>query len=138
MSNEHKYTKWDLLKALQDKEDQAKKYLDDENVIESLLQDFEAKRHQIPGIEAIENDLDAVTSMVRAYVKKEFTDASPNTILLCVAAAMYVVDPENLVPDEEENGLEDDGAAVQMIYNTIRSDLQKYIKWRNEKTAQDG
>ena len=69
--------------------------------------------------------------MMRAYIKKQYTDVSMGTILLAVGGLLYVVAPADLVPDFILGaGLLDDAAVLGMILQAMHIDLKKYKKWQ--------
>ena len=72
-------------------------------------------------------------SMVRAYVKKQYTEVPVGTILLAVAALIYVVNPWDLIPDYILGvGFIDDAAALAAVLQAIHMDLQKYKQWQKD------
>ena len=75
-----------------------------------------------------------MASMVRAYAKKQYTEVSVATILLAIAAVIYVVTPIDLIPDAiPVVGFLDDAGAVLLVLSMLDSDLQKYVEWQKEQ-----
>ena len=131
MKSRGEYSNRKLLNALQDNFESAKAYLDDDVKMESLFQDFEKKLGQIPKIGNKAADIAVLCSMIRAYAKKQYTDVSIATILLSVAALIYVVNPMDVVPDFMIGiGQLDDAAAIVLVLQMIQMDLNKYKKWQ--------
>ena len=131
MKSRGEYSNRKLLDALQGNFESAKAYLDDDAKMESLFQDFEKKLGQIPKIGNKAADLAVLCSMIRAYAKKQYTDVSIATILLSIAALIYVVNPMDIVPDFMIGiGQLDDAAAIVLVLQMIQMDLNKYKKWQ--------
>lgn len=131
MKSRGEYSNRKLLDALKDNMDNAKAYLDDDVKMEALFQDFEKKLGQIPKIGSKAADIAVLCSMIRAYAKKQYTDVSIATILLSVAALIYVVNPMDVVPDFMIGiGQLDDAAAIVLVLQMIQMDLNKYKKWQ--------
>ena len=133
MKTKGEYSDRKLLSALKDNMDSAKAYLDDDAKMEALFQDFEKKLGQIPKIGGKAADIAVLCSMIRAYAKKQYTDVSIATILLSIAALIYVVNPMDIVPDFMIGiGQLDDAAAIVLVLQMIQMDLNKYKKWQEE------
>ena len=133
MKTKGEYSDRRLLDALKDNMENAKAYLDDDAKMEALFQDFEKKLGQIPKIGSKAADLAVLCSMIRAYAKKQYTDVSIATILLSIAALIYVVNPMDIVPDFMIGiGQLDDAAAIVLVLQMIQMDLNKYKKWQEE------
>ena len=99
--------------------------------MEDLFQDFEKKLALIPKIGNRASDIAVMLSMIRAYAKKQYTDVSVTTILLAIAALIYVVNPFDLIPDYMLGaGQLDDAAALLLVLQAIHMDLDKYKKWQ--------
>ncbi len=131
MKTRKEYSERRLLDALKSNMESAKAYLDDDEKMEGLFQDFEKKLAQIPKIGSKASDLAVLCSMVRAYAKKQYTDISIATILLSIAALIYVVNPMDIVPDFMLGvGQIDDAAAIVLVLQMIQMDLNKYKKWQ--------
>lgn len=111
----------------------SKAFLDDDKKMEALLRDFEDKLSLIPNIGKRATDAVIMLSMIRAYIKKQYTDIPVNTILFGVGGLIYVVNPIDLVPDNIPGiGLLDDAKVMDIILEVIHKDLIKYRKWQKE------
>ena len=126
-----KYQERKLVNSLKKNMEGAKAYLDDDEKMEDLFQDFEKKLALIPKIGNRASDIAVMLSMIRAYAKKQYTDVSVTTILLAIAALIYVVNPFDLIPDYMLGaGQLDDAAALLLVLQAIHMDLDKYKKWQ--------
>ena len=133
MKSKREYSERKLNKSLRDNMDKAKAYLDDDEKMEKLLRDFEEKLALIPKIGGRASDIAVMISLIRAYAKKQYTDVSIATILLSIAALIYVVNPMDIVPDFMIGiGQLDDAAAIVLVLQMIQMDLNKYKKWQEE------
>ena len=131
MKSKREYSERKILKELQKNVDKAKAYIDDDVKIEALLKDFEKKLALIPKVGKRASDIPVMISLVRAYVKKQYTEVPVTTVLLAVAALIYVVNPFDLIPDYLIGpGQLDDAAALAAILQAIHMDLNKYKKWQ--------
>ena len=119
------------MNSLNENKEKAKAYLDDDEKMEKLFRDFEDKLKLIPKIGNRASDIAVLLSLVRAYIKKQYTDVSPSTIMLAVAGLIYVVTPVDLIPDYILGpGLLDDAAVIGIVLQAIQMDLNKYKKWQ--------
>lgn len=133
MKSKFEYSKRKLLKLLEENKEKAKAFIDDDDRTENLLRDFEEKLKLIPKIGNRAADIAVMISMVRAYVKKQYTEVPVGTILLAVAALIYVVNPWDLIPDYILGvGFIDDAAALAAVLQAIHMDLQKYKQWQKD------
>ena len=131
MKTRREYQERKLVNSLKKNMEGAKAYLDDDEKMEDLFQDFEKKLALIPKIGNRASDLAVMMSMIRAYAKKQYTDVSVTTILLAIAALIYVVNPFDLIPDYMLGaGQLDDAAALLLVLQAIHMDLDKYKKWQ--------
>lgn len=133
MKTKREYQERKLVNSLKANMEGAKAYLDDDAKMEKLFQDFEKKLALIPRIGNKASDIAVLMSMIRAYAKKQYTDVSVTTILLAIAALVYVVNPFDLIPDYMIGaGQLDDAAALLLVLQAIHMDLDKYKKWQEE------
>ena len=134
MKTRREYSERKMIKALKDNMDKARAFLDDDKKIEGLLQDFENKLKLIPKVGNRASDIAVMLSMIRAYAKKQYTDVSLTTVLLGIAALIYVVNPFDIIPDYLVGvGFIDDAAALGVVLQAIHMDLDKYKRWQEEK-----
>lgn len=131
MKSRREYQELKFMNSLNENKEKAKAYLDDDEKMEKLFRDFEEKLKLIPKIGNRASDIAVLLSLVRAYIKKQYTDVSPSTIMLAVAGLIYVVTPVDLIPDYILGpGLLDDAAVIGIVLQAIRMDLNKYKKWQ--------
>ena len=111
----------------------AEELLGDEDKIEKFLQRLEEKIKVIPLAGEKLAYIPTMVSLVRAYVKKEYTKVPMGSILAIISALAYFLSPIDLIPDFiPAIGLLDDVAVVAVCLKLVESDLDEYIKWRED------
>ena len=131
MKTKREYSERKLKKSLNENKEKAKAFLDDDEKMENLFQEFEKKLRLIPKIGKRASDVAVLLSMLRAYIKKQYTDVSIATILATVAGLIYVVNPMDVVPEYIIGfGIVDDAAVIGIILQAMHMDLNKYKKWQ--------
>ena len=131
MKTKREYNERKLKKSLNENKEKAKAFLDDDEKMENLFQEFEKKLRLIPKIGKRASDVAVLLSMLRAYIKKQYTDVSIATILAAVAGLIYVVNPMDIVPEYILGvGVLDDAAIVGIILQAMHMDLNKYKQWQ--------
>ena len=131
MKTKKEYSERKLKKALNENKEKAKAFLDDDDKMETLFQEFEKKLKLIPKIGKRASDIAVLLSMLRAYIKKQYTEVSKATILAAIAGLIYVVNPMDVVPEYILGvGVLDDAAVVGIILQAMHMDLNKYKKWQ--------
>ena len=131
MKTKREYNERKLKKSLNENKEKAKAFLDDDEKMENLFQEFEKKLRLIPKIGKRASDVAVLLSMLQAYIKKQYTDVSIATILAAVAGLTYVVNPIDIVPEYILGvGVLDDAAIVGIILQAMHMDLNKYKKWQ--------
>ena len=131
MKTKAEYSERKLKKALNENKEKAKAFLDDDEKMESLFRDFEKKLKLIPKIGKRASDVAVLLSMLRAYIKKQYTEVSKATILAAIAGLIYVVNPMDMVPEYIIGfGIVDDAAVIGIILQAMHMDLNKYKKWQ--------
>ncbi len=131
MKTKREYSERKLKKSLEENKEKAKAFLDDDDKMETLFQEFEKKLKLIPKIGKRANEVAVLLSMLRAYIKKQYTDVAIGTILAAVAGLIYVVNPMDVVPEYIIGfGIVDDAAVIGIILQAMHMDLNKYKKWQ--------
>lgn len=125
------FSREDLKRALKKEIRKAEMYLKDDRKMEKLLQDFEAKVHQVPKVGRYAADIATMISMIRAYSLKQYTVVPRNTILSTIGVLIYVVDPIDLIPDViPAAGLIDDAGVIAVGLEICHRDIEEYRKWQ--------
>ena len=74
-----------------------------------------------------------MASLIKSYVKKEYTDVPIGTIIAVISALTYVISPIDLIPDSiPVLGYFDDAAVVAACWKLVESDIEEYTQWREK------
>lgn len=123
----------DALKELEKGYERATTILQDEDKLERLLQRLEKKLQSIPKIGDKLSHIPVFASLVKSYVRKEYTAVPVGTIVAIISALVYFVSPIDLIPDLIPGaGHIDDVAVVGACLILVDTDIQEYIKWRDD------
>ena len=123
----------DILDAFKKKFDEAKELLNDTERVESLLQKLEKKLETLPVIGEGLAVVPVMASLVRNYIRKEYTDIPVGSVIAIIAAFLYLISPIDLIPDVAGPiGYVDDALVVAACWKLVGSDVKKYEKWRDE------
>lgn len=124
--------------SLRRHKDKAMFFLKNDEKMDELLAGFESKLKLVPRVGHRLADIPVMVAMLRSYVRREYTKVPLDTILLAVAAVLYVVNPLDVVPDVLAGlGYLDDATALGIVLNAIHSDVVDFKKWQaaNKKQA---
>ena len=112
---------------------QAEELLKDPAKVEELLQQLENKMKEIPTVGEYVSRLPLMVSMIRAYIRKEYTVVSPKVIVTMVAAVIYLLLGKDLIPDKTPIvGYADDLAVFVAAFALVDPELNAYAQWREE------
>jgi uncharacterized membrane protein YkvA (DUF1232 family) len=101
--------------------------------MEKFLQRLERKLKKIPVVGDNLSDLPIMVSLVRSYIKKEYTDVPIGTIVSVVGALLYFFSPIDIVPDVlPVVGYLDDAAVISLTLKLIHDDMDEYREWRDK------
>ena len=113
--------------------DKAKKLLEDTDKIEVFLQKIEKKLKVIPKVGETFAIVPTMISLIRNYVKKEYTEIPLGTIIAILSALIYIISPIDFVPDAIPGaGYIDDALVIGACLKLVGSDVDDYEKWRKE------
>lgn len=112
----------------------AEKLLENPDKLEELLQKLERKLTKIPLVGSTFSIVPAMISLVRSYIKKEYTEVPLGTILGIVSALIYILSPIDLIPDGIPGVGHVDDAAVLLICLKAgaEDDIKEYQEWREK------
>jgi uncharacterized membrane protein YkvA (DUF1232 family) len=76
------------------------------------------------------DELKALLRLIRAYAKGDYRDVSKESMVVIVAAVLYVVSPIDLIPDAlPVAGLFDDAAVLGFALNMVREEVNDFQAW---------
>ena len=105
--------------------------LHDENKLEIFLQKIENKLTIVPIVGNALSYIPVMISMIRSYVRKEYTEIPIGSILSMISALIYFVSPVDIIPDFlPVVGYLDDAAVVAACIKLVKSDIDDYKQWR--------
>lgn len=118
--------------------EEAKQIISDEDNFEEFIRKLEQSLKRFPKLGEYLQDIATLVSLVRRYIKKEYTDVPMTTIVIIVATLLYLVNPFDLIPDVIPGiGLIDDTALLAWVLTLIHDDMEKYRKWRDYHKQED-
>ena len=132
------FSKSELKDALHKNEKTASELIKDEKKwfsFKEKLEYFLKKAENIPVLGSVIDDLITMVDLVDSYVKKEYLQIPTGTVVLIVAALIYVVGPFDLIPDWiPVIGYVDDVAVIMFVLRFgVDKDLDKFRVWKNKK-----
>lgn len=105
--------------------------LHDENKLEIFLQKIENKLTIVPIVGNALSYIPVMISMIRSYVRKEYTEIPIGSIISMISALIYFVSPVDIIPDFlPVVGYLDDAAIVAACIKLVKSDIDDYKQWR--------
>lgn len=122
-----------LIQFLKLNSTKADKILEDEDKTEKMLQKLEKKLSNIPIAGSVLAYIPVMVSLVRNYVKKEYTNIPRGSMVAIVITLIYSVSPIDIIPDILPGGLVDDALIVSACLVLVKKDLVAYQAWRKEK-----
>ena len=112
---------------------EAEDILNNEDKMERFLQKLEQKLKTVPVAGNVLAYVPLMMSLVRSYVKKEYTEPPVTTMISIVVALIYFLSPIDLIPDTIPGvGYLDDAAVVSGCLALVRTDIEDYRVWRKE------
>lgn len=111
-----------------------KKFLKKKDKTEQYLEKVEAKLKTIKGIGPLLGEIPVLVSLLRAYIRKEYTQFPYVSAIGVLSALIYFVNPFDVVPDAIMGaGLVDDAVAISIIVKMLEADLAVYKEWKKEQ-----
>lgn len=111
----------------------AKEILDDDEKTEKFLQKLEKKLKVIPVGGSTLALVPTLASLVRSYIKKEYTEIPMGTIIAIISALAYMIYPGDVIPDIVPGvGFADDAAVILACIKLVGSDVDDYEEWRKK------
>ena len=110
---------------LEDGYEEAEKLLNDKDKLEDFLQKLEKKLETIPKLGNALSALPTMVSLIKSYIKKEYTEIPLGTIIAIISAALYFFTPVDFIPDVVPGvGYIDDAAVVAVCLKLVGSDIE--------------
>ena len=118
--------------------EEAEEVIQNPSKVDEILLQLEEKLKEVPAIGSTLADLPLMISMVKAWIKKEYTEVSPKVIACLVGAVIYMLKKKDLINDAiPVIGIVDDIAVLGLALKLSEPELKAYAAWRDAKnTAQ--
>jgi len=111
----------------------AKELLEDDEKIEIFLQKLEKKLKVIPKAGDTLAMAPIMASLVKSYIKKEYTNIPIGTIIAVISALIYMIHPVDIISDVIPGaGYLDDAAVILACIKLVGSDIEEYDEWRKK------
>lgn len=122
-----------ILDELNKNSDKAKELLENEDKLEQFLLKLEKKIKELPhGFDALAY-VPIMGSLLNNYVKKKYRAVPYATLIYCVVALIYVVNPIDIIPDAVPAlGYIDDTGVILASLPFIKKDLDDFVAWRDK------
>lgn len=72
--------------------------------------------------------------LLRAYALGQYRNVPWKSLLIIIAAVLYFVSPLDLIPDLLPiTGLTDDFAVLLWVYNSVATEIDKFLTWEKSQ-----
>ncbi|HFH9945999.1 TPA: YkvA family protein [Streptococcus suis] len=111
--------------------ERAEALLSDQGKLEHFLQDIEKKLARLPFGGDKFSAIPGMISMVRSYVKRDYTVLPKGAILATIGALIYFFSPLDALPDFLFGpGLLDDAFVLNACLKLVKSDVEDFRNWQ--------
>ena len=105
--------------------------------VDKILLQLEEKLKTVPTAGTVLADVPLMISMVKAWIKKEYTVVSPKVVACLVGAALYIVKRNDVIPDSWPLvGIIDDLAVLGLVLKFSEPELKAFADWRDAQSKQ--
>lgn len=114
--------------------EEAEEVIQNPSKVDEILLQLEEKLKEVPAIGSTLADLPLMISMVKAWIKKDYTEVSPKVIACLVGAVIYLIKKKDLISDSIPIvGIVDDIAVLGLALKLSEPELKAYAEWRDGK-----
>ena len=114
--------------------EKAAAFLEDGGKMDQLLEQVEAKLESVPKAGVYLAEVPRMIALLKDHIQKDYTETPKKSLILIVAALLYLVNPKDIIPDKYLGvGLLDDAAVVAACIALTRKDLDAYDAWKDAK-----
>ncbi len=104
--------------------------------VDEILMQLEEKLKAVPVIGSTLSDLPLMISMIKAWIKKEYTVVSPKVIACLVGAVIYLIKKKDLISDSIPIiGHADDLAVLGLALKLSEKELKAFAEWRDAQAG---
>ena len=116
----------------------AKDILKNEAKMEELLENLKTTLKNVTTKDTALSYIPLMMSLVRSYVKKEYTKPSKNSMSHIVVALLYFVSELDLIPDTlPDVGYADDILVIAGCLDLVKKDIEDYRVWLKENGGEE-
>ena len=114
--------------------EEAEEVIQNPSKVDEILLRLEEKLKEVPAIGSTLADLPLMISMVKAWIRKDYTEVSPKVIACLVGAVIYLLKKKDLISDSIPIvGIVDDIAVLGLALKLSEPELKAYAEWRDGK-----
>lgn len=133
MPKRRKLTDDEVKDELKKKSQEAEEILKDPEKMERFLERLERKLKKVPVLGDSLANIPMMISLVRSFVKKEYTDIPIGSVIAVVGALLYFLSPIDIIPDGIPGvGYVDDGAVIVGAIKLVHDDIVEYEEWQKK------
>ncbi|MBQ9041347.1 MAG: DUF1232 domain-containing protein [Eggerthellaceae bacterium] len=116
----------------------AQAFVDNPEQINDLLAQLQEKLQGLPDtVTTAFNNVPLMAEMVKCYVTREYTEVSPKVIVSLVAAFIYLVKKNDIIPDNVPIvGLADDLAVATVAMAINEPELAAFAAWKEQRDGE--
>jgi len=104
-----------------------------QNLLQAAIEKTKSERSALADVW---QELLTMIRLLRSWVKRDYTGASTQTMLLIVTAVLYFVTPIDVIPDFLlALGFVDDAAIIVYVLGLVRSELEKFKDWEAQSST---
>ena len=86
---------------------------------------------KVPVLKSLAADVPVMVNMVKDYMRKKYRRVPLKTITMITAALIYLVNPNDAVPDYLPGvGYLDDAAVMNFVLVSVKEGVEKYKEWK--------
>lgn len=116
--------------------EEAQEIIQNPSKVDEILVQLEEKLKTVPAIGNTLSELPLMIAMVKAWIKKEYTEVSPKVIACLVGAILYLIKKKDLIPDSIPIvGIADDLAVMGLALKLSEPELKAFSEWRAGKDS---
>ena len=114
--------------------EKASAFLEDGGKMDELLEQVETKLATVPKAGEWLAEVPRMIALLKDYIQKEYQDVPKTSLIMIVAALLYLVNPKDIIPDKYLGlGLIDDAAVMAACIALTKKDLDTYDAWKDAK-----
>ena len=113
---------------------EAEEVIGNPSKVDEILVQLEEQLKTVPAIGNTLSELPLMIAMVKAWIKKDYTEVSPKVIACLVGAGIYLIKKKDLIPDRiPVVGIVDDLAVMGLALKLSEKELKAFSEWRAAK-----